>query len=513
MWRQEDGQITVFLACIFLIFLGLSLCVLEGMYIFMESSLMEDSMKGAGNYVLAGYSRNLFERYHLFFLDPRQEDIIEQEGKRYLAENPAKTSLFSFTCNRLEVIEKKTAVDEEGLYLKHQIREWMKYREITKAGKTLEKLVASFSDIKKANTMAKEDMQEAQTHIEEKEQKPVQAEQLPDKKEERPNPQMEENRIRWKEIKEMLTNITQAGILLYVTDDVGNLSKLSISTEHLPSERQKSENMMTDFFTSAFSFLKVEEWKKMLSDMQVEQWDSKVLADELYLMEYTMENFGSYIYSANESSALEYEIEYLIAGNSSDVENLKTMANRMLCLRFLVNYMYLSQNAEWEAASSGIAAALTGILGFPQAKKAVQILLTAAVTFGESILDVHALFAGEKVPIIKDASTWNLTFTNAVSLLKEKGPVKQGKLNAGYEDYLKLFLIARMEKNQLLFRMMDVMQMNIALEEPGFLMENCLFSFCWEADVFCKGWFHYFPGVRQKRNGEFMMTLQRVNSY
>lgn len=510
MWRKEEGQITVFLALVFLVFLGLALCVLEGMYCFMESSLVEDSMKGAGNYVLAGYDRRLFDRYHLLFLDPRQKDIIEKEGKKYLAEYPGETSLFAFSCNRLEVTEKKSATDEDGLYVRHQIREWMKYREIAKVGKTFEKLSDSFSDVKKGSTLAEKDMQDAQADIENKEQN---SDMNDTKTEGKTGQQEEENRIKWKEIKEILKDITRAGILLYVTDDVENLSKLFILEEELPSEQQTPEKDTADFFTGTLSFFKVEEWKKILSDIQVEQWDSKSLADEFYLMEYIEENFGSYIDQTQEEGALKYEIEYLIAGKNSDMENLKAMANRILCLRFLANYMYLSQNPEWNAAASGTAAALTGILGFPQAQKAVQILLTAAVTFGESLLDVHALFAGEKVPIMKDDSTWNLTFANAVSLLKQRGPVKQGKMNAGYTDYLKLLLAARLKKNQLLFRMMDIMQVNIGLEESGFLMKNCLFSFQWEADFSCAGWFHYFPAVAQRKNGELMMALQKECSY
>ena len=72
MLRREEGQITVFVALLFFVLMGVSLCVLEGMYSFSESALAESAIKGAGNYVLANYNRSLFDRYHLFFLDPRE---------------------------------------------------------------------------------------------------------------------------------------------------------------------------------------------------------------------------------------------------------------------------------------------------------------------------------------------------------------------------------------------------------------------------------------------------------
>ena len=311
----------------------------------------------------------------------------------------------------------------------------------------------------------------------------------------------------------MLDMITQSGILLYVTDDVGALSNQELSVEELPSESRSADRDAADFFSGALSFLDVSEWKELLSGLQVEKWDSSALVDEFYLLAYAEENFASYVRSPARESALQYETEYLIAGKASDRENLKAVANRILGLRFLANYVYLSGSSEWKAASGSAAAALTGLLGFPQAKKAVEVLLTAAVSFGESMLDVHALFAGEKVPIMKDASTWNLTLQNAAVLLKNKGPVKQGKRNAGYEDYLKLLLAARMKRELLLFRMMDLMQANVALEEPGFLMEECLFAFRWKAEISCAGWFRIFPGVGRGGSGGFTMEVERMNSY
>lgn len=576
MLRRDEGQITVFLALVFLVMLGVSLCVLEGMYSFMTSSLAEDAVKGAGNYVLANYDRPLFDRYHLFFLDPRERFVMEEDGKEYLDGYVGQRSFFRFSPESLTVTEERTAVEEDGLYVKHQIREWMKYREIARAGESLKELFSTADETRKGSALARTDMDQAQGAIEKEKQESGSGADsaggsssqsgsgsgadsaggsgsqsgsgsgadsaggsgsqsgsvsgtggsdgaaagdtggLPADTGNPDNPEETsagESGLQWKEIKEMLDMITQSGILLYVTDDVGALSNQELSVEGLPSESRSADRDAADFFSGALSFLDVSEWKKLLSGLQVEKWDSSALVDEFYLLAYAEENFASYVRSPARESALQYETEYLIAGKASDRENLKAVANRILGLRFLANYVYLSGSSEWKAASGSAAAALTGLLGFPQAKKAVEVLLTAAVSFGESMLDVHALFAGEKVPIMKDASTWNLTLQNAAVLLKNKGPVKQGKRNAGYEDYLKLLLAARMKRELLLFRMMDLMQANVALEEPGFLMEECLFAFRWEAEISCAGWFRIFPGVGRGGSGGFTIEVERMNSY
>ena len=511
MVRRDGGQITVFLSLLFLIMMGTALCIMEGMYRYAESSLAEDAMRGAGNYVLAGYNRTLFEKYHVFFMDPRQREKLEEDGQYYCSRYLYPKSLFQFSCSRLAVTEEKTAVEEDGLYLKHQIRAWMQYRETAKAGERLKELFASAAGAGQGAEAAKKDMGDAAAAEAAAAEEERENQDLPATDTDESRGEDTEQGIRWKDIKEILTQITQAGILVYVTEDVGSLSSLEVDTEGLPSGKA-SGGQEKEFLSGLLSFVKVDAWKELLSDLQVDRPDLQALTDEYYILEYIDENFQSYVKEGGGDSALRYETEYLIAGKASDMENLRTVADRILCLRFLSNYLYLSQDAQWRAVSGGAAAALTGVLGLPQAQKAVQALLTAAVSLGESMIDTCALFRGEEVPVVKDASTWNLTLDNAATVLRNKGPVKTGKINADYSDYLKLLLAARMDRSLLLFRMMDVMQINTALEDPGFVMEDCLFCLRWEGEFACGGWFDFFPGIGRSGGG-YTMKMEQTVSY
>lgn len=94
---------------------------------------------------------------------------METDGKEYLAKYLDKKSFFRFSCRRLDITDEKTAVDEDGLYLKHQIREWMKYWEVAKAGESLKELLESARDARTANSLAKSDMGEAESAIRESE--------------------------------------------------------------------------------------------------------------------------------------------------------------------------------------------------------------------------------------------------------------------------------------------------------------------------------------------------------
>ena len=126
---DERGQITVFLSLLFLVLMMSFLFIVEGVISYSASSLGEDAVKGAGESIMANYDRELFKNYHLFFLDPRQKDYIVTDGKEFINQYFSGNSFFDIYCDSLEVTGEKTAVDEDGLYLKHEIREWMKYRE------------------------------------------------------------------------------------------------------------------------------------------------------------------------------------------------------------------------------------------------------------------------------------------------------------------------------------------------------------------------------------------------
>lgn len=121
---------------------------------------------------------------------------------------------------------------------------------------------------------------------------------------------------------------------MYVTDDVGKyrhcLWILKISPRFNGYRRKKRRIS----FRSAV-FLKVDEWKKLLGEIRTEEGGSRVLADEFYLLEYIEDNFASYVDENDKvERALKYETEYLIAGKASDMDNLKAVADRILCLRF-----------------------------------------------------------------------------------------------------------------------------------------------------------------------------------
>lgn len=166
---------------------------------------------------------------------------------------------------------------------------------------------------------------------------------------------------------------------------------------------------------------------------------------------------------------------------------LKRVANYILLLRFINNYIFTGKDTQMKTHINTMASAITGVMGMPQTMKAVQVLIRMAISYGESLLELHTLFSGGEVPLIKDKTTWNLTLKTMAEQLRNKQIVKKGKKNISYKDYLKLFLLTKGNSRTVCYRMMDIMQENIASKEPGFLMENCLFSYSWKGSLAAGG--------------------------
>ena len=61
--------------------------------------------------------------------------------------------------------------------------------------------------------------------------------------------------------------------------------------------------------------------------------------------EYLLENFSSFT-DEGKGGALDYELEYILAGAGSDKENLEKVARKLMMLRFVPNYAYIQTDGE-----------------------------------------------------------------------------------------------------------------------------------------------------------------------
>jgi len=515
--NNKDGQITVFLSMMFIVLLGIIFCVLECVHTYMEASLAKEAVLASGNEILANYDRYIFQKYHVFFLDPREKSVIEKDGQDFIDHYTNNPGFYGFHCTSLDVADEKTAVDEKGEFLLRQIDEYMDLQRTANFYDSFSKLLKTARDYSEVIRKEQQDFnhddsnKQEQGHSQSQETDSI-------KEKDQDGTEDEESRKyqkSWSELVQALNLARHSGVLLYALDNPGALSDLSIDKKELPSER-----VMTDFsetdpgYLSVPSWYRLKEWKSFLNSVSFDESPVLTASADEKRIQYLFQCFSCFgDAKAKDQEALHYEIEYLIAGKDNDRDNLRIIADRILLTRFLINYSFARSSSVIREETGQMADKLTGNLGFPEGKEAVQTLLTAALCYGESILELHTLLNGGKAALTKNASNWNLSFDNAADVLKTKKAVKGAGEGASYKDYLSWMVCHRLKKPAFPYRMMDIMECNAKLYEPGFRMADCLFSFRLKAMVSCSRWFTYLAGEEIGNGPFFTVNTDNMVSY
>ncbi len=483
---DQDGQITVFVSLVFFLILGVGILVFGGMREYLMTTFAEEAFDLAGEDVLASYDKEMYSRYHLFVLDPREKTYMTNDVKNGMNHMLNGSDFFGEISEEIQLVSQENPLQHQGKAVLKQIKRWEITHGITEIQNLLSRLLKS--------TEKKEDVTYAldqclNTDGEEEEDQTD--DQSVDEHEGTNTADIEGEEVRqkWKEWKKTLEDIFKLGVLYYAVDDTNTLSNLNLEKDsHTPSRKIGADSIFFDLNSlslTGFSNLKNLYGKGVSVDE-----NSPLLKEDYYLIPYIFDHFTYFGKEDSEKAhCLKYEIEYLIGGKTEDKANLKNVANQLFLLRFMVNYGYAMSNANIKSEAETMALALTGILGFPEAEKAVSSLLIASLAYGESLLEVRALMRGKKVALTKKSENWNTGFHNVIQKVRTKAEIITVADGVDYGNYLAGMMVIRSGSRKLLYRMMDLMQANVALVEPGFLMEESLVSWKWEAKFFWKPWF------------------------
>ena len=97
--------------------------------------------------------------------------------------------------------------------------------------------------------------------------------------------------------------------------------------------------------------------------------------DELLQMKYIKNHFQSAVSQSEEDdSFFKYEMEYILAGKSSDADNLKSAKHRIIAIREALNIAYINKNPQMRE----LALTIAELISTPAAAPATQQALIAA---------------------------------------------------------------------------------------------------------------------------------------
>lgn len=186
---------------------------------------------------------------------------------------------------------------------------------------------------------------------------------------------------------------------------------------------------------------------------------------DLLFGEYLLKHFTAFT-DEEKTGALDYELEYILEGKSSDQKNLEAVVMKLMLLRFVPNYAYIQTDGEMKAEAEAMALTLCSLLAVPAITAAAAQVILLAWAYGETVMDLRSLLAGNRVPLVKTKADWQLTLPALLKLgtQEDSGEGRDSAEGLTYRDYLRILLFLESAQTSGM-RAMDMMEKALASEK------------------------------------------------
>lgn len=473
--REKRGSITVFLALILSLLLSLVCTSIESVRMASARTQILNSMDIGLYSVFGQYDKKLLEDYDLFALDGSMGggqlnlvkicDNLESYMKPVLKQNSQKLSLQQSGLTGYRLL-----TDDNGEVFYQQI---VQYMQETLGSQGVQILLNKMSDREKKTEEADLKASQAETNgsIDRYDSEMNQASQKSQQAaEEASKDQTEQGGFSSGEPEpvqntvnnpiSVIKRIMKMGVLELVLPSGRGIATHTVSRNTLVSGRQLQQGM------------------KMPDGITVENsYTSNVLYQQ-----YLMSHLGNYAKPSAEGLA--YQMEYIFAGKDNDLDNLKSVASKLLFIREGVNFACLMADSAKRTEAQALATAIaTGFL-VPPAAAVIETALLLCWAFAESVLDVRELFAGGKIPLVKTSADWQISLSNLSNLMEGLDSMRKNDDHGmSYEDYIQVLLLS-VSKEKKVMRGMDMIENTIRNKgRAHFCMDSCIVALEAFADV------------------------------
>ena len=445
---KNKGQTTIFFTLIICVLFLFTLTAIEVGRIHMGKTKVRSVAHGVSSAIMADYNSELFERYHLLFMDPTYGTgsiaITEEKIADYLQEslNEGKT-IYEFSIEEIFVSNQKYMLDDNMKQVKEQIMDYEKTAGLVSGAKEL------------AQKLSEKDM-DVEAAARETETNGVAVDVSSDTDD---NSEMEVQDPR-----DTLKDALQFGVLDMICGQ-NSYSKDAYNIENAPSRvYEESARKERDISFEDIDFLK----QLLFQSATQEPW--KGLEERAAFTDYVCDHFSDGVSGTN--NKIRCEVEYILIGKENDYENMEAVVNDVIWMRMPINYTYLLTDTQKKSEALTLAAGICVATNTEPLMEVVKYLLLGCWAYGESVCEMKTLLAGGEVECVKTGANWITDLQAPVtgSLTKE---IQNG---LSYSDYL-MMLLATRKGSQLdlcCARMLDVIQINVSQNYPGFQIENCV---------------------------------------
>ncbi len=280
---------------------------------------------------------------------------------------------------------------------------------------------------------------------------------------------------------------------------------VSEKTEPLSIGSLQSISSLKQFFTGQFSF------RAFFAE------SFAALQDGILVDDYILSYFGS----RGEPITSRYafwnsEVEYVIAGFSSEKANQNAVRDRLLGLRFVLNFLHVAADQEKRILADQIGTALAGAFSMGFGGPVYTILILAGWALGEASLDVKDLLEGKSVPLLKTKQNWKLGIEGLLS--GQDGGAggteeAEKRFSLDYHGYCRLLLLSVRMSTKLL-RVSDLIEWNLTQEGYGrYSLGQVFTSFPVHGTFFIPLTSPVLQAIYGDRKAEYQMEESYVYSY
>lgn len=510
MNKANQGEISVYACAMTAVLLTLILAVLVGIHVWEARAKCYQSVDASVDSLKGDYQPDLFRRYHLLAIDQtyygRGQGYMEERLEEYLNHNlNSEQSLYRFDIDDVIITDTQLLTEESLTGMKQQIQEYMKQKLLVDVAGMLfgdstqeemgdglndawnQAMESSQSDsiVDMSSVLTEEDM-EAVGILED-----VRNSGVEDINSITINDLIDLNQENGflNDPRNVLDTLQQSGILyLVMPDRASAISGAEIDLQNVPSNDYTYSSFLCE--TPDFSDItSITELTGLLSaDSELQDFDSSNYAlEELYGIAYIMDAFqgvqNSFYQEDGEYHTFEYEVEYILEGKSSDSENVTAVAYQLLFLRLVPNLAYAFTNEDMKTAATLAATVLLTPIYMEALIEPVSYVFLTCWAYGESLMDVKCLFQGGRVPLIKDADSWQLSLNGIAEIATQEAKSSEDEEGWNYSEYLAVLLLIMPDSDLKYYRMLDIMELNIQGDIPAFDIENCIYGFHVQAEI------------------------------
>ena len=480
---KVKGSITIFLSLALLFVTALIGSLLESARVTVAGEIALDNSYLAEQNILAEYQRELWNDYHVFFVDA--SSLNGEEGAVKLANSymdkmmpGGKGDYLGTTASFASLSFKENMTENDCYFFAKQAAAYMKYGAAAGVGK---KLINNANLIKTAED-GTDTLRKGLKIKVEAEKKLIELEREKKKLEEKAN-DIKKGAENIKEIIGTEVHAQSKSGLLGIEEAKRSESSNQIHTKMVEKPKAMAKKIEVQDDTPKYTEKEVADAKKKYKEsqknldeatgdgsargtlsffisgdkkiskrkisstawgeVQTEKEEKTDLVEKGLLILYAKAHFKNFLSKTKEDDkkeALRYGLEYLIAGKESDEANLSSVANRIFGLRTIVWYGYFLTRKDKMAEAEAIAAAIASVLALPAAIEIIKYGIVMGWSMDEARKEVKSLLKGDDIPLL---------------------PGKSEGVKLKYQSFLDSFLV--IASGKLPVRMVKLIEQNIKL--------------------------------------------------